>query len=96
MRQLLSEISSSELTEWMAFDAIEPFGDPRDDLRAGIVASAVVNHSMSPPKQPTKPVDFMPFVKSKSSGPIVIKDPVEHGKLLAATIFGKLNPHGPR
>lgn len=93
---MLDQISSSELSEWMAFDAIDPFGEARADLRAGIVASSVVNHGMSPPKTPTKPVDFMPFVKSANDGPITLADPVKHGKLIATTIFGSLLPNGPR
>jgi hypothetical protein len=30
------------------------------ELLAGIVAACVVNHSMSPPKTPARPIDFMP------------------------------------
>lgn len=88
VRQMLDTLSSSELVEYMAFDSIEPFGDPRADLRAGIVASAVVNHSMSPPKNPTRPTDFMPFLPGRQLGPVRLKDKVAHGKLLAETIFG--------
>ena len=72
--RLLQELTSAELTEYMAFDRIEPFGEPRADLRAGIVASAVVNHSMSPPKTASRPVDFMP-VYNKAE-PIALPDKV--------------------
>ena len=91
VRQLLDSISSSELSEWMAFDAIEPFGEPRADLRAGLVCASVVNHSMAPPKEPARPLDFMPFTHGKQSrqrGPIQLKSLVEHGKLIAKTLFG--------
>jgi len=33
----------TEFMEWCEFYSIEPFGEIRDDLRAGVVASAVVN-----------------------------------------------------
>lgn len=57
--ELLAVLSSEELTEWAAFYQIEPFGEYREDLRAGIVASTLANihakkgHSF-------KPKDFMP------------------------------------
>lgn len=87
VQQLLATISSSELTEWMAFDAMEPFGDRRGDLQTGIVAAAVVNHSMSPPKEAARPIDFMPLARP-ARGPIKLDDPAEHGKLIAKTLFG--------
>ena len=81
----------------MAYDSIEPFGEPRADLRAGILTSAVVNHSMSPPKKPTRPIDFMPFAKGGASDPIKIANPVEHGKLIAQSLFGgRMKEDAPR
>ena len=88
--QMLHSLTSSELTEYMAFDSLEPIGEPRADLRAGIIASTFVNHSMSPPKRAATAVDFMPFVK-KRSGPIKLKDPAEHGKLIATSLFAGLS-----
>ena len=40
---MLSSVTSSELTELLAFYQINQFGLDRDDLRAGVVASAVFN-----------------------------------------------------
>jgi hypothetical protein len=37
--ELEQTMSGRELTEWMAYDSLEPFGDQRADLRAGIVAA---------------------------------------------------------
>jgi hypothetical protein len=37
--QLLSEITSRELTEWMAYATLEPFGEQRADLRTGLLAT---------------------------------------------------------
>lgn len=83
-------MSSSELTEWMAFDSIDPFGEQRADLRSGILCATVANHSMSRPKKPVRPVDFMPFAEKPSgSGAVLLKDPVQHGKLIAQSLFGK-------
>src|SRR5262245_59737592 len=36
-------MSSVEFAEWMAYDAIEPIGEPRADLRAGLICSTIVN-----------------------------------------------------
>jgi len=58
---MLASMQSREFTEWMAYFKLEPFGEERADLRAGIIASATVNMQMDPQKStPTKPQDFMP------------------------------------
>jgi len=61
--ELLNRISSHELTEWMAFYSIEPFGDQRDDLRTGIITSTIANVNRSSKQKPFTPVDFMPYVE---------------------------------
>jgi len=38
VRELLMRIDSRELSEWMAFYSIEPFGRTRADMRAAMVA----------------------------------------------------------
>lgn len=60
--ELLTRVSSRELTEWMAFFEMEPFGPERADLRAAIVASTVANTARDPKKRarPWTPRDFMP------------------------------------
>lgn len=58
---LLAEMSSSQLAEWIAFYQLEPWGEERADLRAGIVASTIANVNRSQKqKKPYKPDDFMP------------------------------------
>lgn len=67
--ELLSRVTSAELTEWIAFAELEPFGEERADLRAGIVASTVaeVNRNPKKRKQPFTPQDFLPkFGKERS------------------------------
>ncbi len=80
----------------MAFDSIDPFGEQREDLRAGIVAAAVANYGMSRPKTPARPLDFMPYAKARgtASGPILLRDPVQQGKLIAESLFGKMMKAG--
>lgn len=50
-----------ELTEWMAYYQIEPFGEERADLRAGIVAATVANTFRGKNSKAAAPQDFMPF-----------------------------------
>ncbi len=62
VRELLARIGSDELTEWMAFYQLEPFGDFRADLRSAIVACTLANAHRSKEGRPFTPEDFMPFV----------------------------------
>ena len=57
---MLSEISSHTLSEWMAYDRLEPWGEERADLRAGIIAATIANSMRGKKGKPFKPADFMP------------------------------------
>lgn len=60
MDELLRRTSASELSEWMAFYALEPFGELRADARAGIVAATVANTARGAGDRAFAPADFMP------------------------------------
>jgi hypothetical protein len=47
---MLSGMSSIELTEWMAYYELEPFGEERADLRAGSIAAPLLNLWLSEAK----------------------------------------------
>lgn len=59
---LLRELTSWQISEWLAYYQIEPFGEERADLRAGIVASVTANANRDADKRPEpySPADFMP------------------------------------
>lgn len=57
---MLSEISSAQFAEWLAYSRLEPWGEDRDDLRMGIMASVIANSNRGKGKKPYKPQDFMP------------------------------------
>ena len=57
---LLSQITSKQLGEWMAYYNVEPFGDTRRDLRSGIVASVLANIYRKKGAKQYTPADFMP------------------------------------
>ena len=58
VKRCMDEINSAEFTEWTAYDMLDPIGDERADLHAGIVASSVIRAAC--PKADVKPIDFMP------------------------------------
>lgn len=59
VRQLESTIQASELLEWMAFFQMEPWGAVREDYRAGVIASTLVNvNGGKKGKQAAQPHDF--------------------------------------
>jgi hypothetical protein len=80
VRELLARIGQDELFEWQAYYRIEPFGEWREDLRCGIVASTVANAFRGKKSKTFKPDDFMPkFGKG---------DPEKRRKGLAARLLG--------
>ena len=68
--RLLAETTSRELTEWMAYYQMEPFGPERGDLQAGIVAATVanVNRDAKKQKRPYSAQDFMPKFEGGAGG----------------------------
>ena len=65
MRELLERCDSREIAEWMAYDSVEPFGEDRADLRAGIIASTIANVNRESKRKAFVPRDFMPDFDSK-------------------------------
>jgi len=77
--EMLGRMSSAELTEWMAFYQLEPFGPERGDLQAGIVAATVANVNRDPKKQKRafEARDFMPSFEGGGGGERREKSPEE-------------------
>ena len=63
VRELLARIDSRELSEWMAYYEVNPFGSVRDDLQAGIVASTIANVNRGKNDKSFTPSDFMPYME---------------------------------
>jgi len=57
--EMLRRMTSSELSEWMAYDSLEPFGERRADLRAGIISSLIFNVNRGKNVKPKSPMDFL-------------------------------------
>jgi len=60
----LDQLSSPQLSEWEAYDRLEPIGEWRADFRTATLISAVVNLAKSiwgkEGGKMTSPTDFMP------------------------------------
>jgi hypothetical protein len=56
-------MSSAEITKWMAFYSVSPFGDTRADFRIAQLTSlfANVHRDRNEKKTPYDPIDFMPY-----------------------------------
>jgi hypothetical protein len=58
---LLAKLTSRQVSEWWAYDTLEPFGERVDWLRMGVLAATIVN--CTPRKKGSKaakPEDFIP------------------------------------
>lgn len=71
VEEMLDRMSHREYRDWQEFYALEPFGDERADLRAGIVASVIANVNRDAKKhpEPFAPGDFMPFYEKPAPSP---------------------------
>lgn len=64
---MLDEISSSQLTEWMAFAQLEPFGFKAEMYGHAVTASTIANVNRRKGRKPFNPEDFMPAEKTKKT-----------------------------
>ena len=65
---MLESMTPDQMVEWMVYESLEPFGDVRADLRAGIVASTIANVHRDPKRtRAFKPSDFMAIDTSTES-----------------------------
>jgi hypothetical protein len=83
VRRCQQEVSSREFAEWVAFYALEPFGDRIQDIRMGTLASVQANTNLSKGATPFKPMDFVPWADVPE--PLRAAAPPE---AVAASVFG--------
>ena len=67
-KQAQREIDSREFAEWVAEYRIEPWGELRSDLRAGIIASAALAPWSKKGREP-RPIDLMPKFGGEAKRP---------------------------
>jgi hypothetical protein len=93
VRQLLTEISSQELTEWAAYYRLEPFGEMLADQRHGIATSVLANVNRDPKqrREPYKAKDFIYWDQSddvENNGEFHA-DPELQSKILKDSLFNQ-------
>jgi len=85
--ELLSRISSAELTEWMAFYTLEPFGFERDMTGHAITSSTIYNVNRGSKDKALDVEDFMPrFQKIKEQ---TTEDQVNVASMITKAFGGK-------
>ena len=63
---MLVRVSSAELSEWMAYDSIDPIGNDRGELQAGISSMAVMSSVGAKNNgRSYTPQDFMAYLDKK-------------------------------
>jgi len=85
--EMLARMSGQELTEWMAFYQLEPWGTKVDDQRAGIVASTMAN-LWGGGKKKFKPDDFMPEYRVER------RKRTPDWKAMRSALMGRFGNHG--
>ena len=68
--ELLARADSRELSQWMAFYELEPFGSEAFYLGHAITASTIANVNKKKGTKPISPVDMMPKFKEQEQGDI--------------------------
>lgn len=64
VRELDETLSSTELSYWMAFYNIHPFGSDRDNVHSAIIAATIANANRGKSQPPFSADDFM--IKNQS------------------------------
>lgn len=68
---LLAEVSWQELQEWHAYYKVEPFGEQRADIRAGLICTVIANSAFGRKKgsKAYQIKDFLLFQDTEHSSP---------------------------
>ena len=82
LQELGESMTADEFGLWLALYRVDPWGEQRADLRAGIVASTVANYAgmqRSKSAGAAKPTDFMPYMGKQDDADVEIEpDPMQH------------------
>ena len=65
---MLRRMSSAELTEWMAFSMLEPFGGETQYLGPAITSATIANVNREKNQKEYKPADFVPQFRREEQG----------------------------
>jgi len=83
--ELLNRMSSREITEWMAFGQLEPYGAEAFYLGFAIVAMTVANVNRPKDQKAYRVQDFMPGKKEKQS----VAEMIQIAQMMTIGLGGK-------
>jgi hypothetical protein len=81
---LLAQLSSSQISEWMAYASIEPFGEFREEIRHGRIMH-LLDMAHFKRDKPLSPIDFMNFIDQPEEKEL---DPEKAYELIDKLVFG--------
>lgn len=84
--EMLSRMSSAELTEWIAFSNIEPFGVEVDLIGHAITSSTVANVNRQKGKKAYTPEDFMPKFEKRQQ---TVEEMIQFAEMFTVALGGK-------
>ena len=96
IEELRAVLSYREFLDWCVYYEVEPWGEPRADLRAGIVASTIANYAgkqRADGVEPASPYDFMPYLDRQQDQAVAEEQQLTDDELAVwadAAIFGIL------
>ena len=84
--ELLAKMPSSEFTEWAVIYSIDPWGETRADLRAGIIASTTANVHRGKGKKAYAADEFIPdFDKARrATGKQSMQEQIAKARMITA------------
>lgn len=84
---LLDNISSRELTEWMAFAHLEPFGREAEYIGYALVAATVANVNRGKGQKAYEISDFMPTFEEKKEQ--TVEEMIQIAQMMTIGLGGK-------
>jgi len=82
-------MSSAELTEWMVFSKMEPFGSEVDLLGHAIVAATIANVNRQKGTKPYNPSDFMPKFSGETRKEQTVEEQVQIAAMMTIGLGGQ-------
>ncbi len=64
--QIRREMSSLELSAWVAYDRLSPIGPERQDINQAIGTAVLANAHRGKGSRQYKPQDFLPFIEDSN------------------------------
>ena len=84
--EMLSRISSRELTEWSIFYQLEPFGNEVNFYGHAITAATIANTHRKKGVKAFKPEDFMPVFEKPEQ---TVDEQIVFAKMMTVALGGK-------